>query len=117
MHQTYKEFGFEAAHQTPPFSGLHGHSFLVKVFLTGTPDPVFGWTHNLLELEPVIDCVRSELDHRYLNDIEGLSVPTLENVARFIWQRMDSRVSGLERVEISRGQPGQSEGACYAGRS
>jgi 6-pyruvoyl-tetrahydropterin synthase len=46
----------------------------------GEPDPVFGWTHNLDDVEPVIEGVRRELDRRYLNDIEGLTVPTLENV-------------------------------------
>lgn len=116
MQQTLKEFGFDAAHQTPPHSGLHGHSFRVEVVLTGTPDPVFGWTHNLNEVEPVIDAVRRELDQRYLNDIEGLSVPTLENLARWIWHRLDDRLEGLEHVTVRRGQPGMSEGCAYSGR-
>ena len=116
MQQTLKEFGFEAAHQTPPHSELHGHSFRVEVALTGTPDPVFGWSHNLDEVEPVIDAVRRELDHRYLNDIEGLSVPTLENVARWIWQRLNTRLDGLERVVVRRGQPGVSEACAYSGK-
>lgn len=115
MQQTIKEFGFEAAHQTPPFSGLHGHSFRVEVVLGGDPVPMFGWSHNLDEIEPVIDAVRRELDHRYLNDIEGLSVPTLENVARWIWHRLASQLQGLERVVVRRGQPGHSEGCVYSG--
>src|SRR3712207_156377 len=91
MSETFCEFSFEAAHQTPPHSGLHGHSFLVRVTLKGPRHPVFGWSHNLHEVEPVIEQIRGELDHRYLNEIEGLSVPTLENVARWIWDRLGAR--------------------------
>lgn len=116
MQQTLKEFGFEAAHKTPPYSELHGHSFRVEIVLSGKPDPIFGWSHNLYEIEPVIDRVRLELDHRYLNDIEGLSVPTLENLACWIWHRLDNQLEGLERVIVRRGQPGVSEGCSYSGR-
>ncbi len=116
MQQTFKEFTFEAAHQTPPYSGLHGHSFRVEVVLGGDSDPVFGWTHNLDEVEPVIEVVRRELDQRYLNEIEGLSVPTLENVARWIWHRLDNKLTGLERVTVRRGLAGHSEGCAYSGR-
>jgi 6-pyruvoyltetrahydropterin/6-carboxytetrahydropterin synthase len=116
LQQVMKEFAFEAAHQTPPHSGLHGHSFRVEVVLSGAPDPVFGWTHNLDEVEPVIDGVRRELDHRYLNDIEGLAIPTLENVARWIWNRLDNQLHGMERVIVRRGQPGSQEGCSYSGR-
>ena len=111
---TIKEFGFEAAHQTPPYAGLHGHSFRVEVALTGEPDPVFGWTHNLNDVEPVIAHVRRELDHRYLNEIEGLAIPTLENVARWIWERLEPRLTGLEHVMVRRGTPGDSEGCFYS---
>ena len=60
--------------------------------------------------------MRRELDHRYLNDIEGLSVPTLENVARWIWHRLNARLDGLERVVVRRGQPGTSEACAYSGK-
>jgi 6-pyruvoyltetrahydropterin/6-carboxytetrahydropterin synthase len=115
MQQVVKEFCFEAAHQTPPHSNLHGHSFRVEVVLGGDRDPVFGWSHNLDEVGPVIDAVRLELDHRYLNDIEGLAVPTLENVTRWIWHRLNERLSGLDHVMVRRGQPGHSEGCLYRG--
>jgi len=116
MQQTSKEFVFEAAHKTPPYSELHGHSFRVEIILTGEPDPVFGWSHNLDNVEIVVDVVRRELDHRYLNDIEGLSVPTLENLTRWIWHRFHSRLQGLERVTVRRGLPGVSEGCSYSSR-
>ena len=29
-----------------------------------------------------------QLDHRYLNEVEGLANPTSENLARWIWDRL-----------------------------
>ncbi len=115
MQQTLTEFGFEAAHQTPGHCGLHGHSFRVKGTLSGEAHPVFSWSHGLDEVEPVIDVVRRELDHRHLNKIEGFSVPALENVARWIWQRLSTRLQGLDRVVARQGQPGSSQACACSG--
>src|SRR3954454_24084073 len=98
MLETFVEFTFEAAHQIPPHSGLHGHSFKVVIYLTGEPDPVFGWSHKLYEVEATVAATKQQLDHGYLNDIAGLAVPPLENVARWIWHRLDNELPGLDRV-------------------
>jgi len=111
--ETYKEFTFEAAHKLEPYSGLHGHSFKVSVHLVGEPDPVFGWAANLYEVEKQIDEIHKILDHTYLNDIEGLSVPSLENLAKWIYDRLAEKSPALQRVELKRGAEGQAEGCVY----
>ena len=60
MIETFREFTFEAAHQTPPYSGLHGHSFLVRIYLRGEPDPHFGWSHNQFDVDAVVAVVRKD---------------------------------------------------------
>lgn len=115
MSETFCEFTFEAAHKTPPYSDLHGHSFLVRVVLKGPPDPVYGWSHNLYEVTPILQEVKAELDHKYLNEIAGLSVPTLENVAGWIWKRLSTKIVGLDHLIVSRGHEGQREGTIYRG--
>ena len=116
MMETFVEFTFEAAHRIPPHSGLHGHSFRAIVYLTGERDPVFGWTHNLYDVEATIGALKQRIDHTYLNDIDGLAVPTLENVAAWIWHELDASLSGLDRVVLRRGTEGAGEGCCYSGR-
>ncbi len=116
MLETFVEFTFEAAHQIPPYSTLHGHSFRVVVFMVGEPDPVFGWSHNLYDVAAILEDTKRCLHDSYLNDIEGLAVPSLENVAIWIWNRLDKVLPGLDRVLVRRGTEGSGEGCSYQGR-
>ncbi|WP_239032022.1 6-pyruvoyl trahydropterin synthase family protein [Paroceanicella profunda] len=111
--ETYKQFTFEAAHQLPPYSGLHGHSFKVSVHISGSPDAKFGWAANLYELERHVEALRLQLDHSYLNDIDGLEDPSLENIAAWIWARLRPDIEGMTHVTLSRGIDGQAEGCVY----
>jgi 6-pyruvoyltetrahydropterin/6-carboxytetrahydropterin synthase len=113
MLETFTEFTFEAAHQIPPYSGIHGHTFKVVVYLNGKPDPVFGWTHNLYDVEAAMAATKERLDHSYLNEIEGLEVPSLENIAYWIWHKLEKSLPGLDRVIVRRGLDGAGEGCCY----
>jgi 6-pyruvoyltetrahydropterin/6-carboxytetrahydropterin synthase len=113
--ETFVEFSFEAAHTTPPYAHPHGHSFRAQVVLTGTPVPVYGWSHDLTEVEPVVHAVRDKLDHKYLNDLPGLAMPTLENIASWIWHQLDGELTGLDRVVLRRGADGHGEGCVFRG--
>src|SRR6516164_2822060 len=110
MLEVLKEFTFEAAHRIPPYSDLHGHSFVVEISVRGEPDPKFGWVASLTSLELCIKRVQQALDHKYLNDIVGLEVPSLENVAHWIWKRLGPELPGLQHISVRRGYPGQAEG-------
>jgi 6-pyruvoyltetrahydropterin/6-carboxytetrahydropterin synthase len=114
MLETFLEFTFEAAHQTPPFSGLHGHSFTATIYLRGQQDPVFGWTHNLYEVEAALVETKRRLQNVYLNEIEGLAVPSLENLAVWIWGQIEKTIPGLHRVAVRRGMSGAAEGCTYS---
>ncbi len=83
--------------------------------MRGEPHPQFGWSHNFYEIEKPLAEVRARLDHRYLNDVEGLAFPTLENVTRWIWNQLDGQIAGLARVTLSRGREGDAEGCSYSG--
>ncbi len=110
MQETFCEFSFDAAHKTTPETPLHGHTFRVRVVMTGERAPVVGWSHDLTEVEAVLADVRRTVDHRYLNDVLGLETPSLENVAHWLWDRFEPRIRGLTRIEVSRGARGSSEG-------
>jgi 6-pyruvoyltetrahydropterin/6-carboxytetrahydropterin synthase len=115
MQETFTEFSFEAAHMTRPFATLHGHTFTVRLTLVGEPDPVYGWTHNLNQIHVVLDDLKALVDHRYLNEIPGLEVPSLENVSRWMYNYLSPRIPGVAKVSLFRGQVGNMEGCVYSG--
>ena len=79
----YKEFLFEAAHFLPsappghPNSRIHGHSFRARVTIDGEPDPTTGVLLHFDDIEAALAEAREALDHHFLNEVEGLEVPTL----------------------------------------
>lgn len=104
--EIWKEFTFEAAHRLPyvppqhKCARLHGHSYRVRVTVRGELDPTLGWVIDFDEIREATEPVRAMLDHYYLNEIEGLSNPTSEELARFIWARLVPRLPSLCRVEV-----------------
>jgi 6-pyruvoyltetrahydropterin/6-carboxytetrahydropterin synthase len=107
MWELTKSFRFEAAHA---LSGttydvaseeIHGHSFRAEVTIRGTPDPATGMVMDLGILERRISDVQALLDHKLLNRVESLGLPTLENLARFIWDRVQS-AGHVTRVSVHR---------------
>ena len=71
----------------------HGHNYVVEVSLRGEPDPVTGMVLDLKELKEVLNRqVVAPYDHRFLNyEVPPFDhvVPTTENIARDIWQRLE----------------------------
>ena len=47
-------------------------------------------------VQPTIDA----LDHRLLNEVEGLENPTSEVIARWIWDRVAPVLPGLAAAEV-----------------
>jgi 6-pyruvoyltetrahydropterin/6-carboxytetrahydropterin synthase len=115
----YKEFTFEAAHFLPsappghPNARVHGHSFRVRVTIDGEPDDKTGVIMHLDDVEAALADVHEALDHRMLNEVEGLSQPTLERIAMWLWDRLHNRLPGLAEIAIARDSC--REGCIYRG--
>ena len=102
----YKEFTFEAAHRLPHVpaghkcSRLHGHSFVVRICVSGPMGEHSGWVMDFGDIKEAFHPLWKQLDHYYLNDIPGLENPTSENLAVWIWQRLKPGLPELSKVEI-----------------
>ena len=107
MWELTKSFRFEAAHALAGTTlgaaseEIHGHSFRAEVTLRGTPDPATGMVVDLGLVQRAIEDVRVTLDHKYLNKIEALGTPTLENLSRFIFERLQ-HAGHITRVSVHR---------------
>lgn len=100
------EFRFEAAHllpRVPPghkCARLHGHSFKVELAVEGPVNPDTGWFLDFGELFDAWQPLHDRLDHRYLNDVEGLENPTSEHLARWVWDALKPAISSLCQVTV-----------------
>lgn len=98
-------FTFEASHQlhrAPERSKcrrLHGHSWKVEIHVRGELDPETGWVIDFDDMKRACEPVYEALDHRHLNDIEGLENPTSEMVAIWVWERL-GHLPGLTAVVV-----------------
>jgi len=104
--EIFKEFRFEAAHHLPhtpeghKCRRLHGHSFRVEVHIEGPVLEPTGWVADFADIASAFTPLHARLDHRFLNEIEGLENPTSENLARWIWERLQPSLSGLSHIVV-----------------
>ena len=83
---------------------FHGHSYTCDVTVAGEIDPNTGFCVDLSVLDRILASeVRDRFDHRNINlDVpefgDGKLVPTGENLARFIFERVDSALRGAATV-------------------
>lgn len=82
----------------------HGHSYVCDVTVAGEIDPQTGFCVDLGELDRILSTeVRARFDHRNINlDVpefaDGKLVPTGENLARFIFEKVQAGLTGGPKV-------------------
>lgn len=105
--QITKHFDFEAAHRLPKVAAthkcgrMHGHSYRVVVVLqcdeSGLVDGMVADYATIAEAWTPLD---ADLDHRTLNQVEGLENPTTEVLASWIFRRLQRVLPFLVRVTV-----------------
>jgi 6-pyruvoyltetrahydropterin/6-carboxytetrahydropterin synthase len=90
--ELFKAFTLEAAHRLPHVPAghkcarLHGHSFRIEIHVSGEAET--GWVMDFADIKAAFRPLYDQLDHHYLNEIEGLENPTSERLAIWIWERL-----------------------------
>jgi 6-pyruvoyltetrahydropterin/6-carboxytetrahydropterin synthase len=104
--ELFKAFQIEAAHYLPNVPEghkcrrMHGHSFHIEVHVNGEPGEDNGWVMDFADLKRAFRPVFERIDHRVLNEVEGLENPTSENLARWIWTQLEAELPGLCKVLV-----------------
>lgn len=108
MIELSKSFYFEAAHtlhrkiDAAPSRRIHGHTYRAEITLRGEPDPANGMLIDLAFFVKALESVRDQLDHHFLDDVEGLGPATMENLAMFIWRALKNQMPQLHCVAVHR---------------
>ena len=86
IYELSQRFHFEAAHtlerriDAEASRRVHGHTYHAEVSLRGQPDERDGMVMDLGEFRRLLGEVRELLDHRLLDEVDGLARPTLEGL-------------------------------------
>jgi 6-pyruvoyltetrahydropterin/6-carboxytetrahydropterin synthase len=102
----YKEFTFDSAHFLPNVPDghkckeMHGHTYRLRIWIKGQPDPKLGWVMDFAVLKGVVKPVVAELDHKCMNNVPGLENPTCELIAVWIWNRLKPLLPAMDHLEL-----------------
>lgn len=107
-YEISQKFYFDAAHTLKRAIGadssrrVHGHTYNAEVTLSGQPDAHTGMVVDLALVRLAIEEMRPQLDHRLLDEVEGLGPATLENLCGFIWRQLAPALPTLAAVRVWR---------------
>ena len=108
---------FSAAHQLEMVAkkceNLHGHNWKIEVYVAGDELNEAGVLMDFGEIKKTVAKIMSELDHRFLNEIECFQEgnPSSENIAQYIAEAMQAKIAE-PGIRISRVRTWESEDAC-----
>lgn len=93
-----RTYRFESAHFLPSLpdghkcKNLHGHNYRVEIVVRGALD-ARGFVKDFAEIDDEIMPLVRTLDHRLLNEVEGLDNPTAEVIAAWFFRRIQDCAS------------------------
>ena len=108
-----KQFTFEAAHYFPNmpeghiYKKIHGHSFVVEVTFSGKKNKDNQWVTDFDELSKSLNEIKKKLDHKCINDIKEIGIPSLENISSWIGKQLQKKYSNLCSIKLSRPSCGE----------
>jgi len=62
--------------------------YRAEVVIRGRPDPESGMIIDLGLLDQALEGARDGLDHRFLDEVDGLGPATIENLSSWIWRQV-----------------------------
>jgi 6-pyruvoyltetrahydropterin/6-carboxytetrahydropterin synthase len=99
---------FSAAHLLAEIGGkceeLHGHNFKTEITVAAKELNQTGLLIDFRFLKKILGDILEDIDHKNLNDLNffaGMN-PSAENIAKYIFEKMDSRVktAGVNMVRV-----------------
>lgn len=106
-----QSFVFEAAHTLKNryinvhdklnSENIHGHTYHASISYEGEVKED-GMVKDFGHIKWAVDLIIKELDHKFLDNVEGLGRPTMENLCLYIAKRLQTSHSNLCEVTVER---------------
>ena len=103
----FKKFTFDSAHSLPNVPDdhkckeVHGHNYHLTIYIENELVEKLDWVMDFAVVKKVVDPIINIVDHKYLNDIEGLKNPTCERIAIWLWDRIKEGIPSLIKIELN----------------
>src|SRR5262245_3513986 len=101
-----RRYHFESAHFLPKVreghkcKRMHGHNYEMEVAIQGEVAED-GFIIDFWDLDEIVDPIVKMVDHRTLNDIEGLENPTAELIACWFLAKIDNELNQMVTPKTS----------------
>ena len=117
--EVYREIQFSSAHRLRNYRGkcenLHGHNWLVRLFVTRNQLDETGFVMDFKVLDAVLKEIMELLDHKDLNSLEEFSTvnPTAENIAILVFKLAEKKILEIDSaVKVSKVCVWESDKSC-----
>ena len=106
MHKLVQIIRFESARRLTkvpkehPCSNLYGLAFKLEIHIEGEMDRESGFVLDFNVIEKSFSPIYKQIDHNYLNDIEGLENPTSEVLIEWIWNNLKPELGQLTKLVL-----------------
>ena len=111
-HCIWKEFTLDSAVQMQhapadsPLRRTHGHTYTLRLYMSGPLDPLFGWTVDFGDVKDLVNPAYSALDHHPVYERSDLADCDTASLSAWIYQQARTALPQLSRVDLY-----QSEGS------
>ena len=102
----FTQFTFDSAHflpHVPPdhkCRNMHGHTYRLVTYFEGELHPELGWVMDFADIKKIMTPILQQVDHRVLNELEGLENPTCERLAVWLWEYIKPQLPALCKIEL-----------------
>lgn len=103
----FRQFSFDSAHYLPNVPtghkcrNMHGHTYQLTVYINGPLDPDGGWVMDFSIVKEIVGNALTRIDHKLLNEVEGLDNPTCENLAIWLWKTIKPVMPLLDEIRLN----------------
>jgi len=106
--EVFRSFRFHSARFLPNLNDehickqTHGHTFNLTIYVSGDINNKTGFIIDFFEIDKIFNKnIMPLIDHKLLNEINGLENPTSENLCVWIWNILKDKIKGLTKIKLS----------------